>query len=49
MFLACAPPSRIMFLALLNSRSFEIWKIQTSPALPEMVTSFGIVTVLPHL
>ena len=48
-FLAMAPPVRNTFLAELMVRSPEIWKIQTSVALPVSVTSVGMVTVLVHL
>src|SRR5258708_3807265 len=34
MFLACAPPASIILTAAAIVRSLEIWKIQTSVALP---------------
>src|SRR4051794_20537824 len=49
MFFASAPPLRITFLAAARERSPLVWKIQTSVALPVMVTSVGMVTVRVHL
>src|SRR4051794_7760779 len=49
MFFASAPPLRRTFLALLRSRSLEIWKIHTSVAPPAMVTSVGMVTPVPQV
>ncbi len=49
MFLANAPPIRLIWAPLPRLRVCPIWKIQTSVALPERVTSVGIVTPVPHL
>ena len=42
MFLASAPPARVTFMPLDWVMSCAIWKIQTSFAPPEIVTSVAI-------
>src|ERR1035437_2471438 len=49
MLFAFAPPARITFVAELISRFSAIWNTQTSLALPESVTSVGIVKPVLHL
>ena len=46
---AFAPPLSVMFTPELTLRFPCIWKIQTSDALPEIITPDGAVTVFVHL
>ncbi len=48
-FLASAPPVRVTLVPLLTVRSWAIWKIQTSVALPASVRSMGISRPVLHL
>ena len=48
-FFAWAPPLRMTFFAPAMVRLPVVWKIQTSLAPPESVTSVGMITVLVHL
>jgi len=48
MFLACAPPVRIILVPLACLIPLAIWKIQTSYGPPLRVTSEFIETPVPH-